>query len=167
MCHTCQLRGKPNQKVKQAPLCPISVVENLFEYLIVDCVGPLPKSKAGSSYLLTVVCKSTRYTTFGIPYVIQTDQGSNFMSCTFTQVLKQLQVKHNVSNSLWLSESQRALERFHQTLKSMLRSYCTRLSHAREEGLPWLLLAVRELLQESTDQISWFLGTLFGAAWQC
>ena len=26
-----------------------------------DCVRPLPKSKAGSNYLLTVMCQATRY----------------------------------------------------------------------------------------------------------
>lgn len=170
-CHTCQMTGKPNQKIRPAPLCPIAVTENPFEYLLVDCVGPLPKSKSGNNYLLTVMCKCTRYpaafplrsikvkpvlkalnsfmSTFGIPKVIQTDQGSNFMSRTFTQVLKQLQVKHNVS-SAYHPESQGALERFHQTLKSMLRCYCTELSQDWEEGLPWLLLAVREVCQEST-----------------
>ncbi|KAI3372618.1 hypothetical protein L3Q82_023087, partial [Scortum barcoo] len=55
--------------------------------------------------------------TFGIPLVIQCDQGSNFTSHMFEQVLKQLGVKHNCSTAY------HALERFHQTLKSMLRSY--------------------------------------------
>lgn len=60
-CKTCQLTGKPNQKLKPAPLYPIPVVEKPFEYLLLDCVGPLPKSRAGNQYLLTVMCKSTRY----------------------------------------------------------------------------------------------------------
>lgn len=40
--------------------------------------------------------------------------------------------------------SQGALERFHQTLKSLLRAYCTELDRNWEEGLPWLLLAAQE-----------------------
>lgn len=32
----------------------------------------------------------------------------------------------------------------------MLCSYCTELSQDWEEGLPWLMLAIREVLQEST-----------------
>lgn len=43
-----------------------------------------------------------------------------------------------------------ALERFHQTLKSLLRAYCTELGKDWEEGLPWLMLAVREVTQERT-----------------
>ena len=87
--------------------------------------------------------------TFGVPKIVQTDQGSNFMSRTFSHVLKQLRVEHHVS-SAYHPESQGVLERFHQTLKSMLRSYCTELSQDWEEGLPWLLLAIWEVSQTST-----------------
>ena len=60
-CHVCQLTGKPNQNVKPAPLQPISVVNEPFTHLIVDCVGTLPSSKSGYKYLLSVMYQSTRY----------------------------------------------------------------------------------------------------------
>lgn len=47
--------------MKPAPLYPIPAVSQPFEHLIVDCVGPLPRSKAGNEYLLTVMCQVTRY----------------------------------------------------------------------------------------------------------
>lgn len=148
-CHTCQITGKPNQSIRPAPLRPIPAIKNPFEHLIIDCVGPLPKSKSGSQYLLTVMCLVTRYPAayalrnitaksivkalsqfiaiFGIPKIIQSDQGSNFSSHLFNQVLEQLNIKHNQA-SAYHAQSQGALERFHQTLKSLLRSYCTELS---------------------------------------
>ncbi|KAI3374913.1 hypothetical protein L3Q82_021054, partial [Scortum barcoo] len=86
---------------------------------------------------------------FGIPKIIQSDRGSNFSSHMFGQVLKLLRVKHNQS-SAYHAQSQGALERFHQTLKSLLRAYCTELDRDWEEGLPWLMLAAREAVQEST-----------------
>lgn len=46
------------------------------------------------------------------------------------------------------AQSQGALERFHQTLKSLLRSYCVELNEDWEEGLLRLLLAAREVVQE-------------------
>ena len=58
---TCQMTGKPNQTIKPAPLFPIPAISQPFEHLIIDCVGPLPRSKSGSNYLLTVMCQSTRY----------------------------------------------------------------------------------------------------------
>ncbi|KAJ8251227.1 hypothetical protein GJAV_G00218690 [Gymnothorax javanicus] len=45
-CHTCQVVGKPNQVVPLAPLCPVPAVGELFEHVIVDCGGPLPRTKA-------------------------------------------------------------------------------------------------------------------------
>lgn len=145
-CHTCQLTGKPNQSLKPAPLCPISVICNPFEHLIIDCIGPLPKSKSGSEYLLTVMCQVTCYpavyplhkitaksvfkaltqfiSIFGIPTIIQSDQGSNFSLLLFAEVLKQLRIKHNQASAEH-TQNQGALERFHQTLKSLFPSYCT------------------------------------------
>ena len=170
-CHTCQITGKPNQSLKPAPLHPIPAIGQPFDHLIIDCVGPLPRSKNGSNYLLTVMCQNTRYPAayplrtitarsivkalsqfmsyFGIPKVIQSDQGSNFTSHLFSQVLKQLRVKH-IQASAYHPQSQGALERFHQTLKSLLRAYCVEVGGDWEEGLPWVLLAAREVVQEST-----------------
>ena len=85
---------------------------------------------------------------FGIPQVIQSDHGSNFTSKMFAEVLTQLRVKHKTS-SAYHPQSQGALERFHSTLKSLLRTYCSELQRDREEGLPWLLLAAREVSQDS------------------
>ena len=29
--------------------------------VIIDCVGPLPETKSGNQYLLTIICASTRF----------------------------------------------------------------------------------------------------------
>lgn len=67
----------------------------------------------------------------------------------FAQVLKQLCVWHNQA-SAYHAQSQGALECFHQTLKSLLLTCCTEFGKDREEGLPCLMLAAREVTQEST-----------------
>lgn len=135
-----------------------------------DCVGPLPRTKAGNQFLLTIMCSTTRFpqviplrkitapvvikaltklfSLFGLPRVVQTDQGTNFMSKVFAQVMKQLDISHSYS-SAYHPESQGALERFHQTLKSMLRTYCLEYSNDWDEGVHLLLFAVREVVQES------------------
>ena len=55
----CQLVGKSNNKIPVAPLKPIPVFSEPFSRVIVDCVGPLPKTKAGHQYLLTIMRAST------------------------------------------------------------------------------------------------------------
>ncbi len=57
-------------------------------------------------------------------------------------------MEHQLS-SAYLPESQGALERFHQTLKSMMHAYCTESGKDWAEGLPLLLFAVRGTKQES------------------
>ena len=59
-CHVCQMVGKPNQK-PPAPLKPIPVVGEPFSRVLIDCVGPLPKTKLGNQYFLTIMCVSTRF----------------------------------------------------------------------------------------------------------
>ena len=61
------------------------------------------------------------FTTFGVPKEIKTDQGSNFTSTIFQKITRELGAAHTTS-SAYHPQSQGCLERFHQTLKSALRS---------------------------------------------
>lgn len=92
-----------------------------FEHVIVDCVGPFPRTKSGNKFLLTIMCSVTRFpeaipmrkitapavanalvkffSLFGLPKEIQTDQGFNFMSQVFAQVMKQLKITHHYSSA--------------------------------------------------------------------
>ena len=169
-CHTCQMVGKPNQIIPKACLQPIPAFDEPFSRIIIDCVGPLPKTKSGCQYLLTIMCASTRFpeaiplrniktktivkalvkffTFVGLPRSVQSDQGSNFMSGIFQQVMHELGIKQ-YNSSAYHPESQGALERFHQTLKNMIRSYCFDTEKDWDEGIHLLLFAVRESVQES------------------
>ncbi|XP_067685776.1 uncharacterized protein [Haliotis asinina] len=169
-CHVCQVAGKPNQLIPPAPLKVVPAVGEAFSKVLIDIVGPLPKTSQGNQYLLTIMCLNTRFpeaiplrkvtaavvtkalikyfTMTGLPNEIQSDQGSNFMSNLFRQVMLLLEI-HQVRSSAYHPESQGALERFHQTLKSMLRCFC--LEHERDwdVGLPYVLFAARDSRQES------------------
>ena len=46
-CHTCQVVGKHNQVIPKAGLQPIPAFDEPFSRIIIDCVGPLPKTKFG------------------------------------------------------------------------------------------------------------------------
>ena len=169
-CHVCQVTGKPNQVIPPAPLKPVPAMGEPFEHIIIDCVGPLPKTKSGHRFLLTLMCVATRYpeaiplrtikakpvikaltnffSTFGLARFLQSDNGSNFTSRVFSQVMESLAIKH-IKSSAYHPQSQGALERFHQTLKAMLKKFCLETGKQWDEGLPFLMLAVRESVQES------------------
>ena len=169
-CPVCQIVGKPNQKIPNAPLHPILAFQEPFSRIIIDCVGPLPKTKSGNQYLLTIMGAATGFpesiplrniksptivralikffTLFGLPQSVQSDQGSKFMSGLFQQVMHELGITQYKS-SAYHPESQGALERFHQTLKNMMRSYCFEFQRDWDEGVHLLLFAAREAVQES------------------
>ena len=169
-CHVCQMIGKPNQKIPKAHLKPIPAFEEPFSRVLVDCVGPLPKTRSGNEFLLTIMCAATRFpeafplrritaqaiikvlikffTFVGLPKTIQSDQGSNFTSRIFKQVMNELNIKH-IKSSAYHPESQGCLERFHQTMKFMIKAYCLEFARDWDEGINILLFAAREAVQES------------------
>ena len=130
--------GKPNQTIPKAHLQPIPAFDELFSRIIIECVGPLSKTKSGHGYFLIIISASTRFpeaiplrniktknivkalvrffTFVGLPKSVQSDQGSNFMSEIFQHELGITQYK----SSPYHHERQGALERFHQTLKNMI-----------------------------------------------
>ena len=99
------MAGKPNQVIPKAGFQSVPAIDELFSRIIIDCVGPLPKTKSGNEYLLTIMCASTRFpeaiplrdiktktivkalvkffTFVGLPKSVQSNQGSNFMSGIF------------------------------------------------------------------------------------
>ena len=60
-CHACQMVGKLNQTIPKSSLQPIHAVQEPFSRIMVDCVGPLPKTRSGNQYLLTIMLASTRF----------------------------------------------------------------------------------------------------------
>ena len=169
-CHTCQLIGKPNQVIPKAPLIKIPIVGEPFEEIVVDVVGPLPRSKKGNQFILTIIDRMSRYpegiplrnvkaktiveclicffTRFGLPKVIQTDNGSYFKGNYFKEHISSLGIKHYTSTP-YHPESQDVVERMHQTLKSILKKMSIDEVTRWDEKLPYALFALRAATNES------------------
>lgn len=169
-CHTCQVVGKPNQTIPKAKLQEVKVQEEAFSRVQIDVVGPLPRTSQGHQYVLTVMCLTTRFpeaiplrkvtapiiaraltkyfTMVGLPREIQSDRGTNFTSKLFRQVAQLLDIKL-VFSSAYHPESQGAIERFHQSMKSMLRCFIFENRKDWDVGLPYVLFAIRDAKQES------------------
>lgn len=169
-CHACQVAGKSGHPLPAAPLNPLPVVEEPFSEVLIDCVGPLHKTRKGNEYLLTVLDMATRFpeafplrnikaqtivdhlmqffSRVGLPRSIQSDRGSNFTSGVFQEVMFQLGVTQKTS-SAYHPQSQGAIERFHATLKSMIRTYSECHPRDWDEAMPFLLFAIRDAPSES------------------
>ncbi|XP_068233339.1 uncharacterized protein [Palaemon carinicauda] len=169
-CKVCQLVGKPNQKIPKAPLIPIPSVGEPFREVIIDVVGPLPRTRGGHEYILTMVDRMSRFpeavplrsirgekivealvgffTRFGIPKIIQSDCGTNFTSKYFKRKMNELGINH-VTSSPYHPESQGQVERFHQTLKSILRKFCLETGCEWDKEIPYALFAIRSTPNET------------------
>ena len=85
----------------------------------------------------------------GIPEEILTDQGSNFTSSLLAELYRMLHV-HPIRTSPYHPQTDGLVERFNQTLKSMLRKCATKEGKDWDKLLPYLLFAYREVPQAST-----------------
>ena len=70
------------------------------------------------------------------------------MSGLFQQVMHEMGIRQYKS-SAYHPESQGALERFHQTLKTTMKIYCHQYEKDWDEGVHLVLFAAREAVQES------------------
>ena len=177
-CEGCQ-RGS-RTAVSRAPLQPLPVMEEPFRWVAVDIVGPLQRTKQGNKYVLTFMDFATRYpeaiplrkidaatvaealcqifTRLGLPQEILSDQGSNFMSHLMKQVTEILGIDR-IRTSPYHPQTNGMLERFHATLKSMIRK-SSREKNQWDLYLPYACFAFRDTTHSATGYTPFQL--LFG-----
>ena len=147
------------------------LIELPFQRIAMDVVGPLPRSRLGNKYILTICDYATRYpeaialpsteasriakelvslfSRVGIPEEILTDQGSNFMSVLLQEIYQLLGISR-IRTSPYHPQTDGLVERFNGTLKAIMKKFTSRNKKDWDEYLPYLLFAYREAPQEST-----------------
>ena len=171
MCHTCpECQRGAKQNRKKAPLQPLPVINEPFRRVAIDIVGPLNRTKKGNKFILTLMDFATRYpeavplkridartvaealceifSRLGIPEEILSDQGSNFTSKLMQEIFNLLNIKH-IRTSPYHPQTDGMLERFHGTLKSMMRKSCPNQKQW-DEWLPYTLFAYRDATHAAT-----------------
>ncbi|GFV32658.1 retrovirus-related Pol polyprotein from transposon 412 [Trichonephila clavipes] len=138
-CDQCQKAGKPNDK-KKAPLKLVPVIQEVFTKLNIDACGPLPITSKGNRCLITAICMSSKF-----PEAIPV---SDISSCSDYQFFERfgILVRHS---SVYHPQSN-PVERFHRTLKRLLRVLCLDAGSEWDKHLPSILLALRTVSHEST-----------------
>jgi hypothetical protein len=159
-CLPCQ-RSKCGTHTTLVP-DSIPVPSKRFTHIHIDLVGPLPACNS-YTHLLTIVDRSTRWpeaiplssttadacsealiqhwvSRFGVPALITSDRGPQFVSSVWSQLCSSLNIHHQLT-SAFHPQSNGMVERMHRQLKEALRS---RLSGANWlQHLPWVLLGIR------------------------
>ena len=143
-CTSCQKNKITNKHVKQ-PLAITSTSSRPFEKIFLDIVGPLTTTLTGNTYILTMQDDLTKYSlgipipdhqantvaeafvvhfvcVHGIPETILTDQGTEFLSKTFSEVCRLLKI-NKVNTSPFHPQTNGSLERSYRTLAEYLRHY--------------------------------------------
>lgn len=168
-CHHCQMIGKPRE-VKKAPMKRVPIVTEVFTRFSADLTGPLPLSENENRYLLTAMCLSSKYpeaiplkeitspavingflrmfSRFGFPREIQLDLGRSFTSELTETFFEKFGIKV-IHSSIHHPQSQ-AIERFHRTVKRLLKVLCLENGADWEKNLPFALLVLRTTVHQST-----------------
>ncbi|PIK42952.1 hypothetical protein BSL78_20195 [Apostichopus japonicus] len=89
------------------------------------------------------------FTRVGLPREVQHGSRFKFHEGLFSEVLQTLGIRQTAS-SAYHPESQGALERYHQTLKNMLKTFCHESQMDWDKGIDFVVFATRETPNEST-----------------
>ena len=148
-----------------------SQVEEPWETVCSDFVGPLPRSMKGSTILLVMVDKFSKWveaipmraaTTanliravreriinrFGVPKVFLSDNGAQFTSHQFSEFLTDLGIKHQFTAPYTPQEN--PTERVNRVLKTMIAQYVQGNQRSWDEHIPELSFAINTSQHMST-----------------
>ncbi|KAE9525308.1 hypothetical protein AGLY_014376 [Aphis glycines] len=171
-CTSCQVNKISNRHVKQ-PMAITSTSTKPFEKIFLDIVGPLPTTLSSNNYILTMQDDLSKYTlgvpipnhqantvaeafvihfvcVHGIPGTILTDQGTDFLSKTFTEVCKLLKI-NKVNTSPFRPQTNGGLERSHRTLAEYLRYYVDKNLNNWDHLLPYAFFVYNSTIHTSTN----------------
>ena len=173
-CKSCKicLKTKPKGRTPRAPLqCGTPIIDKPFFKVATDIIGPLPMSENKNQYILTMIDYATRwveavplrnitapiiaeeflkiFSRIGIPSVILSDGGPQFVADLMEKVLLLLGIKHSVATP-YHPQTNGLCEKVNGTIKSLL----TKIAHFNHSNwdrlLPCVLFAYRESPQETT-----------------
>lgn len=173
-CDACQRRGKKGGK---GYLYPIKV-ENAFDRIGIDFIGPLPRTRKGNKYLIVAIDYLTKWTEakalkeataentadfiykeiickHGCPKIILTDNGTHFKNKMIRHLCEKFEIKHKLS-SPYHPQTNGLVERFNRTLCESLAKTLEK-ENRWDENLEEVLFAYRTNKQDTTQETPFYL----------
>lgn len=170
-CDKCQ-RQKHSTPTKE-PMIITTTANSAFEKIFLDLVGPLETDNDGFSYILTLQCELSKYVEayplvskkteevaksfvnnfilrYGVPKEIATDRGKEFISSTFQEVCKLLQIKQ-LNSTAYHHQSIGSLEVSHKNLNSFLRIHTDNHPETWSQWLPFWCFAYNTSVHSETQ----------------
>ncbi|HBS53358.1 MAG TPA: hypothetical protein DD806_05115 [Flavobacterium sp.] len=169
-CTGCQLN-----KLKRSTRMPMEIVSTAskpFEKVYLDIVGPLTLTENGNKYALTFLDDLTKFfraiplqnqeactvakafvkeiiCLHGIPEILLTDQGSNFVGKLFKSICKLLDLK-KIQTTAYHPQTNGALERTHRTMAEHLRALVNPEQTDWDDWLPHVVFTFNTTVHSST-----------------
>lgn len=159
-CLQCQ-----RSKISRHTISDVGQFPNVdrFQHAHIDIIGPLPISQDGFKYCLTIIDRCTRWPEafpmqdmnaetvakifykdwicrYGCPVKLTSDQGRQFESTLFHELLKLLGI-NRIRTTAYHPQANGAVERWHRTLKAALMARLQNKSWVDE--LPTVMLGLR------------------------
>ena len=168
-CDTCQREKLTRVRRKEEPVITDTPLEP-NDKIAMDILGPLPKTKRGHQYILSIHDELTKYLIlvplktqqtesvwealldhyiFSAPKKILTNQGQNFISELMQKYEKAFKIKH-IKTTNFHPQSNGSLERTHGVIKDMLRVTQKDWNQEWDETLNFCCLAYNTMVHEST-----------------
>jgi hypothetical protein len=169
-CYECQIN-----KLKRATRMPMEIVSSSskpFEKVYLDIVGPLTLTENGNKYILTFMDDLSKFLRaipipnqeantvakafveniiclHGVPEVVLTDQGTNFIGSVFKSVCKLFNIK-KIQTTSYHPQANGALERSHRTMAEHLRSLVNQSQTDWDEWIPQVVFTFNTTVHSST-----------------
>lgn len=177
-CDTCAAY-KHSQKRTPGLMGKPKVCHRPMQVVSIDLVGPLPRSRAGFTFLFVVTCCFSKYTLLiplrratsalvaknfehhiilkhGVPETVITDNGVQFTGSDFKQLMK----RYNVPKVFYgprYTPQVNLVERYNKTVMTAVASYVEDNHRTWDEKLHQIQFALNSAVNESTGFSPFFL----------
>ncbi|SJL16240.1 uncharacterized protein ARMOST_19760 [Armillaria ostoyae] len=158
-CKTCQ-RTKSSNQAKSTPLHPNTIPTEPWTHISVDMITGLPSSNGHDALLVIVdrfskaiilvpcnielsaegwarILRNHVYARHGMPQVVISDQGPQFVSTFMKELYQMLDIKQNASTAFH-PQTDRQTECVNQEVEKYLRIF---INHQQDDWADWLPLA--------------------------
>ncbi|KAG5883462.1 hypothetical protein JTB14_030884 [Gonioctena quinquepunctata] len=176
-CKVC-CENKPEQRKPVGLLTPHRVVDRPFQLVCYDLMGPLPRSNRGFKFILVMVDNFSKFSLvislrnstaklictavenhlflmFGPPKFLLSDNGSQFQSKEFKNLLANYAVKQ-IFTAHYHAQAN-PTERANKTLETMIRCYVSENHKEWDKMLSKVACAIRTQVHESMGRTPYFV----------
>ncbi|XP_026830978.1 uncharacterized protein LOC113563519, partial [Ooceraea biroi] len=170
-CRDCQLKKLVRVKTRQ-PMILTDTPGNAFDKISMDIMGPLPVTRTGNSYILTIQDLLTKYSLaiplkhatavdiaeafvsefvciYGAPQALLTDQGTNFVSSLMRNIARKFRITQ-YKTTAYRPQSNGSIERSHHVLWEYLKQF-TDKNHEWDEHLKLATFSYNTSVHEGTQ----------------